>query len=152
MSMIEPFKSDSYKDGRTKQAFKDETDINRILARAQKGDAITHLAKHGAVYGDFTDFPDLLDAHDRLMRGKAIFDELPSEVRREFSNNPSAFFEFVNAPENRDQLERLIPGLAKPGDQLPEPRRTAHTQMSQNTVIPEQVSEPEPTDTATSSQ
>ncbi len=119
MSMSEIFHSDEYTDGRTKQAFKDQTDINKILAKAARGDAITHLAKHGATYGDFTDIDDLLTATRRLEKGKMIFADLPGEVRREFSNDVGAFFNYVNDPKNVENLERLIPGLTKRGNQLP---------------------------------
>ena len=124
MSMMDTFKSDDYSDGRTKQAFKDATDINKILAKAAKGQTITHLAKHGAIYGDFSDIDDLLTAHDRLQAGQRIFDDLPSEVRREFKNNIGTFYNYVNDPSNKDDLVRLLPQLAKRGDDLPNIKRT----------------------------
>lgn len=118
MSTLPIFESDNYPDGRTKQSFKDSTDINMILAKAARGDAISHLQKHGAVYGDFTDMDDLLSAHEKLSRGQQIFDELPGEVRREFANNPADFFRYVNDPRNVDKLHEKIPALTKPGNQL----------------------------------
>lgn len=119
MSMMPVFASDDYSDGRTKQSFKDSTDINKLLAKAAKGDSITHLAKYGAIYGDFTDMPDLLTAQARLMKGQEIFSELPGEIRREFNQSAAAFFAFVNDPENVKDLPRLIPGLVERGTQLP---------------------------------
>lgn len=115
MSMI-PIKAKKYDDGRTKQSFKDETDINKILSRAQKTGTISHLAKHQAVYGDFAEF-DFLQAQLNLTRGREIFDELPSELRREFNQSPAEFFEFVNKPENADRLGEILPELAQPGRQ-----------------------------------
>jgi hypothetical protein len=134
MSMMETFKSDEYTDGRTKQAFKDQTDINKILAKAATGQTITHLAKHEAAYGDFSDYEDLLTAHGRLQRGQRIFDELPGEVKREFHQDPGRFFAYVNDPENVGRLHELVPGLAKPGTQMPEPRRTPERQMAEPEV------------------
>lgn len=119
--------AEHYKDGRTKQAFKDETDINKILARAAKGNTISHLAKHGAMYGDFSDIDDLLTAHQRLAKGQEIFDALPGEVKREFGNNVGRFFNFVNDPANIERLPEILPGLAAPGNQMPAPRRNAQT-------------------------
>lgn len=118
MSTMELFGSDVYKDGRTKQAFKDSTDINKLLAKAARGESLSHLQRHGAVYGDFTDMPDLLAAQQRLARGQEIFAELPGEIRREFNQSPAAFFEYVNDPANIDKLPTLIPGLVKQGTQL----------------------------------
>ncbi len=119
MSMLDVFGSDEYTDGRTKQSFKDSTDINKLLAKAAKGESITHLAKYGAVYGDFSDMPDLLEARRRLAIGQEIFSELPGEIRREFNQSPAAFFAFVNDPTHKDDLARLIPGLVERGTQLP---------------------------------
>ena len=86
--------------GRTKQSFKDECDVNKILEKAQIAGGLSHLQRHGASYGDFTQAPkDLLEAKQLLDRGQAIFDELPAEIRREFKNNPQTFFEFVNASD-----------------------------------------------------
>lgn len=105
-----------YKDGRTKQSFKDETDINKILIRAQKTGTISHLAKYEGTYGDFAEY-DFFGNLVMLTRGREIFDELPSEIRNEFANSPADFFQYVNDPENVDRLNELLPGLAAPGRQ-----------------------------------
>lgn len=126
-----------YSDGRTKQSFKDETDINKILKKAQRAGTLSHLQRHGAVYGDFSDVPDLLTAHERLKNGQAIYDELPSELRREFPDM-FQFFEFVNDPANggvdpetgRSKLQEILPDLARPGRQNPAVRRSAATEAN----------------------
>ena len=116
MSML-PIEAKVYDDGRTKQAFKDETDINKLLAKAQKAGTLSHLQKHGAYYGDFANF-DFDDAQFALARARSIFEELPSEVRREFEQSPAKFFAFVNDPKNASDLPRVLPELAAPGAQL----------------------------------
>ena len=131
-----------YDDGRTKQSFKDETDINKILARAAAGGTISHLAKHGAVYGDFTDVDDLLTAHARLKKGQAIFQDLPGELRREFGNDMGAFFRYVNDPANAERLPELLPGLAAPGNQLPQVNRTQASVEAEKPEVPASESEP----------
>lgn len=135
---MDTFKSDHYPDGRTKQAFKDSTDINKILVKAQKGDTISHLAKHGAVYGDFSDIDDLLTAQTRLATGQRIFDQLPGEIRREFEQSPAKFYNYVNDPANADQLANLLPGLAERGNQLQTIVRSAATMSN----IPEPIPTP----------
>ena len=113
MSKRKPIK---YNDGRTKQSFRDETDINQILKRAQKTGTISHLNKYEARYGDFSNF-DFFEAQIQLAKGGEIFDALPMELRKEFNQSPADFFEYVNDPENKDDLARLLPGLAEPGRQ-----------------------------------
>ncbi len=101
--------------GRTKQAFKDETDINRILARFNREGAISHLNKFQGMYGDFESF-DFLQAQLQIRKAGEIFEALPAELRREFQQSPSLFFEFVNDPANKDRLPQIFPDLAKPGN------------------------------------
>ncbi len=105
-----------YKDGRVKQSFKDETDINKILKRAQKTGTISHLNKFEGRYADFSNF-DFFEAQIMLTKGREIFDALPSEIRSEFAQSQAAFFKYVNDPENKDRLTELLPGLAAPGRQ-----------------------------------
>mgnify|MGYP002259882746 CR=1 FL=1 len=112
----------SYDDGRTKQAFKDQTDINKMLKKAQQTGSIAHLMKYPeATYGDFNGEMDLLTARAQIDRANTIFDELPSEVRREFDNDALKFVKFAGDPANNDKLSDLIPALAKPGSYFPNP-------------------------------
>ena len=131
-----------YGDGRTKQAFKDETDINQILRKAQREGGISHLIRHGAQYGDFSDVPDLLTAHERITQGHKIFDDLPSELRREFDNDMFKFFEYVNDPANAGDLAEKLPGLAEPGRQIPAVRRSAASEA--NPVVSSAPEDPAP--------
>ncbi len=126
MSM-RPQEEKVYDDGRTKQSFKESTDINKILAKARRAGTLSHLQKYGGEYGDFSDF-DFLEAQNTLARAHNIFNELPGEIRREFGQNPTAFFKYASDPENADRLTKLLPELAKPGNQLPTVHRTADTE------------------------
>ncbi len=111
-----PLKNPIYNDGRVKQSFKDETDINKILKRAQKTGTISHINKYEARYADFSDF-DFFEAQLMLTKGREIFDDLPSEIRSEFNQSQAAFFDYVNDPANKDELLKKLPGLAAPGRQ-----------------------------------
>ncbi len=108
-----------YEDGRTKQCHRDECDINKIMARFQKTGTISHLSKFEGVYADFSDF-DFHHQSNMLARGESIFAALPAEIRREFGQSPAEFFNYVNDPKNAKELRKKLPGLAAPGDQLPE--------------------------------
>lgn len=105
-----------YLDGRTKQAFKDETDITKMLSRAQKAGTMSHLQKYEGTYGDFADY-DFLQNTIMLTQGREVFDALPSELRREFNQSPADFFAYVNDPANAQDLAKKLPGLALPGRQ-----------------------------------
>lgn len=106
-----------YGDGRTKQSFKDETDIQKIMARADRAGTISHLEKFEGVYADYADF-DFHEQTQKLTQGREIFDQLPAELRKEFGQSPAAFFSYVNDPANKDELMKKLPPLAEPGQQM----------------------------------
>lgn len=106
---------------RTKQAFKDSTDINKIIKKAQKAGGLAHVQKYDeAAYGEFAGY-DLLEAYGKLNRAQAIFDDLPSEVRNEFGNDALKFAGFASDPNNINRLAELIPAIAEPGSYFPNP-------------------------------
>lgn len=109
-----------FDDGRTKVSFQESTEISNILERAAQAGTLSHLARYGGEYGDFADF-DFVTAHEHLARAKTIFEELPSEVRREFGHNPAAFFQYANDPANEGRLAELLPQIAEPGRYFPNP-------------------------------
>ncbi len=106
-----------YSDGRTKQAYADDADINKIMARADKAGTISHLQKYEGVYADYSDY-DFAKQTNMLSKGASIFDELPAELRQEFGQSPAAFFKYVNDPANVDLLDKKLPALAEPGRQI----------------------------------
>lgn len=112
-----------FNDGRTKQAFKNSTDINMILKKAQKTGSLAHAMKYdSAVYGEFENY-DLLEAFDKLGRAQTIFNELPSEIRKDFDQDALKFAKFASDPENVDRLKELLPKIAEPGDFFPNPMK-----------------------------
>lgn len=109
-----------YKDGRTKQSFKDQCDINKILKKAEVAGGLSHVQKYDkAVYGEFDGEFDLLTAMGKIQKAEEIFSELPAEVRSEFQNNALAFVKFAGDPANNDKLIDLIPEIAEPGRYFP---------------------------------
>lgn len=114
--MSERGKSDWGK-SRTKQSFKDQSDINKILVKAQRTGTLTHLAKYEGLYGDFAGF-NYTEAVEQASLAQTMFNELPSEVRNEFRNDPQRFIDFVTDPANSGDLAAKLPALAKPGRQL----------------------------------
>lgn len=121
MSMFK-VKKKKYDDGRTKQAFKDSCDINKMLKKAQTTGSISHLLKYPApIYGSFDGEFDLLTAQAQIQKANKIFDDLPSEVRSEFNNDALAFVKFAGDPANNDKLRELLPAIAEPGSYFPNP-------------------------------
>lgn len=91
------------------QAFKDECDINRIMSGYQKSGAVNWLEKRQGQYLDVTAI-DFMDAMQTVVKGREMFEELPSSIRDRFRNDPAEFLDFMHNPENADEMYKL--GLA----------------------------------------
>ena len=105
------------------QQFKDDTDINVIIKRMMR-DSFDFSELTGE-YGDAMNAiapQTLLDAMLTVQAGEDMFAALPSAVRNEFNNSPSAFLEFVQDGNNAQRAAELGIGLA-PGvvPVVPEP-------------------------------
>lgn len=95
----------------TKQSFKDECDINKIMEKFQKTGVLNHYASHAPTYGDASPV-EYLDALLVISTANEMFADLPASVRKRFNNNPEEFLEFAQDPKNVKQMREL--GLASP--------------------------------------
>ncbi len=89
--------------GRTKQSHKNECDINIIMQKYQKFGVINHVNKHQANYS-FCTSNDLHESLNLIKTANDMFDDLPSQARTKFKNSPAEFLDFVQDPNNQDQL------------------------------------------------
>ncbi len=87
----------------TQQNFKDETDINNILAKYAKTGLIDHINKYGGHYSEMPDESDFHAAMNLVTNAQSMFAELPSGIRANFDNDPALFLDFLDDPENRDE-------------------------------------------------
>lgn len=101
-----------------KQSFKEECDINNILARYARSGIIDHLSQYGGSYGDFTNTPSSYqEAVEIVFRAQEMFASVPAKIRARFGNDPAEFLSFVEDPANIEELRQL--GLAKPAPAAP---------------------------------
>lgn len=91
---------------KAKQSFKDDCDINIIMAKFQKTGAVTHFNKRSPEYG-FATGHDFKSSMDLVKAAQEMFDELPSTIRSKFANQPAAFLDFVQDPANADEMLEL---------------------------------------------
>lgn len=98
--------------GRTKQEFKEEADINRIVNNILQGGVSDWLERHEKWVqqaGD-TKVPDL--NYRELMTQVAECDErfmqLPSAVRAGFKNDPAVFLDFIQSEGGEVEIKELI--------------------------------------------
>lgn len=111
----------------TKQSFRDECDVNVLMKRFRNVHGVDFLNRYqGYLNGQFGDFSSVVDyrtALDQISEARGYFEALPAKVRSRFSNDPAEFLDFVQNPENRDELismgliePRVDPQSARPGD------------------------------------
>lgn len=95
---------------RTKQSFRDECDMNRIVSRINKTGFIPLEAQASLrrqIYGDFSAVPQSLEqAYAVVQRADAAFARLPAALRERFGG-PSGLLAFVEDPQNLKEAQDL---------------------------------------------
>ncbi len=94
-----------------KQSFKDECDINKIMAKYRKTGLIDHVNRYKGDYSNLERGFEYQAGLNMIIEAKDAFESLPAEIRTRFGNDPGEFLEFVHDPESVDELVAL--GLAK---------------------------------------
>lgn len=92
--------------GRTKQAFRDECDINNILAQYIRTGTISHVRRFG---GDYASVPalDFHEAMNIVTSAEQMFDALPAKLRQRFGGEAGKFLEFVQDESNKGEMRAL---------------------------------------------
>ncbi len=98
-------------EGRSKQAMRDECNINKIMAKFQKTGAVEHGNRFAGSYG-FATSVSFHEAMNLVAVGESMFNALPGTVRRRFSHDVGEFLDFVQDPANKQEMIEL--GLSEP--------------------------------------
>lgn len=99
------------KRSRTKQEFKNECDINRIVAQYSTTGVLTHVNRMQPAFGNAS-APDFTDAMHMIDEVKEAFASLPAILRRRFDGKPEQFLEFLHDPKNALEIAEM--GLLSP--------------------------------------
>lgn len=116
---------DASHDGKTRQEFADECDINVLLATYETSGVLNHYNAAQPAYLDVTDVPDLQTSLEIVEKARIAFMTLPARARAEFDNDPVKFMQFAQDEANRPRMEEW--GLLKPKDPEPAPVRVEVT-------------------------
>ena len=90
----------------TRQASKDETDVNQILERYSNGGFVNVNAAE-PFYGDVSEIPDYATALNIVREAQSQFAALPSKLRDRFNNNPQDLINFLEDDKNREEAIKL---------------------------------------------
>lgn len=102
---------------KTMQQFKDEADINVLIARyTNTGMFYTPLSAAAAqkrvpMFEDYSQLGSFQDQQNKLLEVYEDFANLPAKIRDKFGNNPALFVEFVGDEKNIDKCVEM--GLFK---------------------------------------
>lgn len=93
---------------RSQQQFKQDTDINHIVARHK----VTGMMPRGnagrqPIFGDFSSALDYQAQLDKVADVDQQFASLPARLRKRFQNSPYQLIRWVNDPENFDEAVEL---------------------------------------------
>lgn len=83
----------------TRQSERDSTDINKIVARAQKTGFLPEGNGQGW-YGDVSEIGDYRSALEIVQRANEAFMALPAEIRRDLDNDPAKLVEYLSDAKN----------------------------------------------------
>lgn len=100
----------------TQQNFKEECDVNNIMARYTSTGAISHVARKLPQFADVGE-ESFHEAMNLVVGAQGMFMELPASVRARFGNDPGSFLDFVQDPANASELAQM--GLTERGEQAP---------------------------------
>ncbi|WNK14726.1 MAG: internal scaffolding protein [Microvirus sp.] len=109
--------------GRTKQEFARECDINNIMSRYLKTGIIDHVRDSAPQFLDAS-VGDFQSAMEIIAQAETLFEELPSSIRNRFDNDPAQLLEFVHDPANT--VEAVAMGFIDP-TKLPTPNQALNT-------------------------
>lgn len=93
---------------KTNQADMENTDINKIMARAQNGifDP-TIFTERKATFGDFSEIGDYHTMLSGVRAAERKFGTLPADIRNRFNNDPQELIDFLRNPENDKEAVKL---------------------------------------------
>lgn len=95
------------KPSRSQQQFKDQCDVNKIVARYKKTGIVTHLRGGDGQYGDFSDIGTYHEAIQRVLDANKEFMKLPAAIRNRFGNDPQQLMTFLDDPSNNEEAIKM---------------------------------------------
>lgn len=100
---------------KTQQQFKDQCDVNKIVAKYKTTGHWLHLTSKKGVYADVSQVSDYHESLNKIQSAQAAFAALPAELRLRFNNDPGKLLEFIQDPKNYDEGVKL--GIFEPKNQ-----------------------------------
>lgn len=94
-------------DSMTNQQFKEECDVNNILAKYKRTGLLSHVSRTQGQFGDFSTLEDYQTSLHKVMKAQESFGLLPSEVRNKFQNDPGKLVDFLADSKNDEEAYKF---------------------------------------------
>lgn len=91
----------------TVQSDADEANINKIVAKMEKGQMSFRMNAAPPFYGDVSEFDGLADAVEKVLSANDLFMDMSASIRERFDNDPVKMVEFLEDEANRAEAIKL---------------------------------------------
>lgn len=105
--LVKRFKTTLSGVSKTQQQYKDECDINWIVAHNPSDDVNLIIEKNAkaATYGSVNDYETVLEHLDKVAQTRSYFEELPSNIRSQFGND---FKTFLIESQDKNCFDKFV--------------------------------------------
>lgn len=127
----------------TRQEFKEECDINNIMAQYMTTGEFFHINETAPQYLDCTG-EDFRASMDYIAGAFSMFEELPASVRMQFDNDPAEFLDFCSQEKNRPELAAMGLLSDEAVQRMASPQPSPQSAPKEPTAAPSPTPEPPP--------
>lgn len=107
-------------ESRTKQEFKDQCDMKKIMARYRRTGALPITQRLAPRFADVSQVPDLHTAMNLIESAERAFGHLPATIRKKFDNDMLVMVDWLGDPENEKEAIELGLKPKPPKAEVPE--------------------------------
>lgn len=107
----------------TKQSFRDESDINKIVASFMKTGVLPTRGGQ-PFYGDVSDIGDYQSCMNKVIEAQELFAQMDASIRERFDNDPGKMLDFLENPGNLDEAVKLGMVVKRPVEPVEAPKPT----------------------------
>lgn len=87
-------------EGKTKQSFREQSDINSIVARYRRNGSFDNVSRAAPVFADVSHIGDYRTICHKIRLATEAFEALPAAVRTRFANDATKLLDFLKDPKN----------------------------------------------------
>ncbi|AXL15389.1 internal scaffolding protein [Microviridae sp.] len=91
----------------TEQQHKDACNINVIMKKYSNTGMLPQITQRQAQFINALDSHDFMEAQFILAEARSMFEDVPSDIRLQFDNDPNKYMLFMSNPENREAIEKM---------------------------------------------